>query len=43
MATAADLVIVEADHLVELGDIPPEDVVTPGVFVDFIVAGGDLS
>jgi acetate CoA/acetoacetate CoA-transferase alpha subunit len=43
MATAADLVIVEADHLVELGDIPPEDVVTPGVFVDYIVAGGDLS
>jgi acetate CoA/acetoacetate CoA-transferase alpha subunit len=42
MATAADLVIVEADHLVELGDIPPEDVVTPGVFVDYIVAGGEL-
>lgn len=42
MATAADVVIVEADHLVELGDIPPEDVVTPGVFVDFIVEGGDL-
>lgn len=42
MATAADLVIVEADHLVSLGDIPPEDVVTPGVFVDFIVEGGDL-
>lgn len=43
MATAADLVIVEADHLVELGDIAPEDVVTPGVFVDYIVAGGELS
>lgn len=42
MATAADLVIVEADHLVELGDIPPEDVVTPGVLVDYIVVGGDL-
>jgi acetate CoA/acetoacetate CoA-transferase alpha subunit len=42
MATAADLVIVEADHLVELGDITPEDVVTPGVLVDFIVEGGDL-
>lgn len=42
MATAADVVIAEADHLVELGDIPPEDVVTPGVFVDFIVEGGDL-
>lgn len=42
MATAADLVIVEADHIVELGDIPPEDVVTPGVFVDHIVLGGSL-
>lgn len=42
MATAADLVIVEADHMVELGAITPEDVVTPGVFVDFIVEGGEL-
>lgn len=42
MATAADLVIVEVDHLVERGEIPPEDVVTPGVFVDYIVVGGEL-
>ena len=42
MATAADVVIAEADHLVALGDIPPEDVVTPGVFVDYIVQGGEL-
>ncbi|MCW5950877.1 MAG: CoA transferase subunit A [Propionibacteriaceae bacterium] len=42
MATAADLVIAEADHLVELGGIPPEDVVTPGVLVDYIVEGGEL-
>lgn len=41
MATAADLVIAEADHLVELGDIPPEDVVTPGVLVDYIVKGSE--
>ncbi len=40
MATAADLVIAEADHLVQIGDIKPEDVVTPGVLVDFIVDGG---
>lgn len=40
MATAADTVIVEADHLVQIGDIPPEDVVTPGVYVDYIVDGG---
>jgi len=41
MATAADLVIVEADHLVECGDIVPENVVTSGVFVDYIVDGGE--
>jgi acetate CoA/acetoacetate CoA-transferase alpha subunit len=37
MALAADTVIVEADHLRELGDPYPEDVVTPGVLVDYIV------
>jgi len=40
MATAADLVIAEADNLVEVGDISPEDVVTPGVFVDYVLEGG---
>ncbi len=42
MATAADVVVVEADTLVDLGDIPPEDVVTPGVLVDYIVKGGEV-
>jgi len=40
MATAADLVIAEADHIVEVGSIDPNHVVTPGLFVDFIVNGG---
>ena len=40
MATAANTVVVEADHVVALGDIPPEDVVTPGVLVDLIVQAG---
>lgn len=39
MATAADLVIAEADHYVPTGRIPPEDIVTPGVLVDHIVDG----
>ncbi|MBT8224629.1 MAG: CoA transferase subunit A [Dactylosporangium sp.] len=39
MATAADLVIAEADLVVAIGDIPPEDVVTPGVLVDLVVRG----
>ena len=37
MAMAADTVIVEAERLVEPGEIPPEDVVTPGILVDYIV------
>lgn len=40
MATAAKLVIVEADNLVDTGAIEPENVVTSGVFVDYIVDGG---
>ncbi len=38
MATAADLVIVEADNIVE--EIIPEHVHTPYIFVDYIVDGG---
>ncbi len=41
MAMAADVVIAEADMIVPLGSIPPEDVHTPGILVDHIVKGGD--
>ena len=37
MATAADLTIVQAQHIVELGALDPEAVVTPGIFVDRVV------
>ena len=37
MAMAAETVIVEADNLVEKGGIEPENVVTPGILVDYIV------
>jgi 3-oxoadipate CoA-transferase alpha subunit len=37
MAMAAELTIVQARRIVELGQIAPEQVVTPGVFVDRIV------
>ena len=40
MATAADVVIAEAEEVVELGEIAPEDVRTSGVFVDYVVEGG---
>ena len=38
MATAADLVVAEVEQIVEPGQIPPERVGTPAVFVDRIVA-----
>lgn len=41
MATAADTVIVEVEEVVEVGELDPNHVVTPGIFVDYIVNGGD--
>jgi 3-oxoadipate CoA-transferase alpha subunit len=38
MATAAALTIVQVDQIVEPGQLDPETVVTPGIFVDRIVA-----
>lgn len=43
MATAADVVIVEADQVVEVGEIDPDDVMTPGIFVSYIVDAGGIS
>lgn len=37
MAMAADLVIVQADEIVESGELDPNYVMTPHIFVDFIV------
>jgi acetate CoA/acetoacetate CoA-transferase alpha subunit len=42
MATAADLVIVEAEEIVEMGEIDPEAVHTPSIFVDFLVKAEQL-
>jgi 3-oxoacid CoA-transferase subunit A len=39
MATAADVTIAEVEHLVEPGDIDPDHVVTPGIFVRHILKG----
>ncbi|WP_320053593.1 CoA transferase subunit A [uncultured Acetobacteroides sp.] len=36
MAMAADMVIAETSELVETGDLKPEDVRTPSIFVDYI-------
>lgn len=40
MAMAADLVIVEAEEIVEIGELDPETIVTPGLFVDVLVKAG---
>jgi 3-oxoadipate CoA-transferase alpha subunit len=40
MAMAADLTVVEVDTMVELGEMDPEAVVTPSIFVDRVVVVG---
>ncbi|MCC8048899.1 MAG: 3-oxoacid CoA-transferase subunit A [Oscillospiraceae bacterium] len=42
MCMAADTVIVEAEELVDIGAIAPENVVTPGILVDYIVVRGGI-
>jgi acetate CoA/acetoacetate CoA-transferase alpha subunit len=42
MAAAADVTIVEANQVVEIGELDPNSVHTPGVFVNYIVDGGAL-
>ncbi len=37
MATAAELVIAEVEEIVEPGEIPPDQVGTPGIYVDRLV------
>jgi acetate CoA/acetoacetate CoA-transferase alpha subunit len=41
MATAGRLVIAEVDAVMEVGSIDPNDVVTPGILVDYLVLKGD--
>jgi len=39
MAMAAKLVLAEVEEVVEVGEIDPDLVMTPGIFVDYIVRG----
>lgn len=39
MATAAEIVICEAEKIVKVGEIDPHQVMTPGIFVDHVVEG----
>jgi 3-oxoacid CoA-transferase subunit A len=37
MATAAKMVVVQVEHLVEAGEIDPDHIITPGIYVNRIV------
>lgn len=39
MATAGKITVVEVEHLVEVGEIDPDQVHTPGIYVDRIIQG----
>ena len=39
MATAAGLVIAEAEYIVPLGDLDPNEIRTPGCYIDYLVQG----
>ena len=41
MATAGRVTIAEVEHLVEPGEIDPDHVITPGIYVKHIVQGTD--
>ncbi|WP_426351145.1 CoA transferase subunit A [Alloiococcus sp. CFN-8] len=43
MAAAAKITIVEAEEIVEIGELDPNHVTTPGVFVNYIVEGGPIN
>jgi 3-oxoacid CoA-transferase subunit A len=39
MATAADYVVAEVEHIVELGELDPDNVHTPGIYVNALFQG----
>lgn len=42
MAMAASTVIAEVEEIVEVGEIDPDHVMTPSIFVDYLVKGGNI-
>lgn len=36
-ATAGKIVIAEADHIVEVGELQPDEIHCPGIFVDRVI------
>ncbi|HDR7795281.1 TPA: acetate CoA-transferase subunit alpha [Bacillus luti] len=43
VAMAGDITIVEAEEIVPLGSLNPEEIVVPGVFVNYIVPSGGVN
>lgn len=41
MATAANVVIAEVDEIVKTGDLSPEEIITPHLYVDYVVLKGE--
>lgn len=39
IATCADVTVAEVEHLVEVGELDPDEIDTPGIYVDRIVVG----
>ena len=39
MATAGKITVVEVEELVEIGELNPDHIDTPGIFVDRIIVG----
>ncbi|MBO1002768.1 CoA transferase subunit A [Pseudogracilibacillus auburnensis] len=39
MATAAKTVFVEVDEIVEVGELNPEEIITPHLYVDYLIEG----
>jgi len=37
MAMAGRITIAEVDEIVEIGELDPENIVTPGIFVNYII------
>jgi len=37
MATAGTIVLAEVDRIVDIGELDPECIVTPGIFVDYLI------
>jgi acetate CoA/acetoacetate CoA-transferase alpha subunit len=43
MATAADYVVAEVEEVVSIGELDPDEVMLPGIFVNALVKGGELN